>query len=144
MKLHIVLDPDGTQPFGLAVIVRWNTGITYAHQCAGLANDERTIEGFAVPLGSERAAAAFTEFFERYHGWTPGPWLRGVEWKEQDLQELGHLVSTVTLWRTPREYVGTQRAFLELDRDRLDELTEAWVPVRTVYGPGVLVFPNSD
>jgi hypothetical protein len=40
--------------------------------------------------------------------------------------------------------VDDERAFLDLDRSRLEELTEAWIPVRSAYGPGVLVFANSD
>ncbi|WP_425427549.1 DUF6210 family protein [Actinomadura meyerae] len=33
---------------------------------------------------------------------------------------------------------------LELDEERLRELDEAWVPVITADGPGILVWQNSD
>jgi integrase len=36
------------------------------------------------------------------------------------------------------------RRRLRLDDGRLDDLDEAWVPVLTSDGPGVLVWPNSD
>lgn len=31
-----------------------------------------------------------------------------------------------------------------MNRERLAELTEAWIPVETVDGAGILVFKNSD
>ncbi|WP_460358611.1 DUF6210 family protein [Actinoallomurus acanthiterrae] len=33
---------------------------------------------------------------------------------------------------------------LELDEERLHELDEAWTPVVTADGPGILVWQNSD
>lgn len=36
------------------------------------------------------------------------------------------------------------RIFLKLDLQRIDDLTEAWIPVQTAYGRGVLIFDNSD
>ena len=61
------------------------------------------------------------------------------------MDDIRSLVTAITYWKTyPPGQDRDERAFLELDATRLDELTEAWVPVHTAYGPGVLVFANSD
>ncbi len=66
----------------------------------------------------------------------------GSQWTPEALDELSGLVERIAFWRTSR--MDDQPHYLQLDRTRLDELTEAWIPVRTIYGPGVLVFANSD
>lgn len=33
---------------------------------------------------------------------------------------------------------------LQVDETAIDELDEAWIPVLTVDGPGVLIWSNSD
>ncbi|MBI3974354.1 MAG: hypothetical protein HY332_23995 [Chloroflexi bacterium] len=145
MDVYIFLNPDGGQEFGMAVIVAKKTGVVYAHQCAGLYTEVREMEGFAVPLGDLSAAEPLVEFFRRFRGWPPATWSSYNKcWEEADLAELARIVGAIPFWRTSKSESGTQRAFLEFDSARMDELTEAWVPVRTVYGPGVLVFPNSD
>lgn len=47
----VYLDPDGTLPDWLAVVVRRETGIIYGTQCAGVATEERFVEGYLVLLG---------------------------------------------------------------------------------------------
>jgi Family of unknown function (DUF6210) len=152
MHPYIFLDPDGTQPLGLLVIVAAATGVTYAHQCAGYATVIRQLEGFAVPVGDATAAQPLRAFFsQRFHGNPPiGEWDAEKrvddEWTAADLETLDLLLGHIALWKTFPEGSGMddERAFLHLDRSRLAELTEAWIPVRCVYGPGVLVFANSD
>lgn len=54
MQRHkVYLNPDGTHPAGLAVIVSAATGVSYGTQCAGLANDQREAEGFLVLCPSQ-------------------------------------------------------------------------------------------
>jgi hypothetical protein len=53
---HVVLDPDGTQKVGLAVIVEGRTGVTYEQQCGGYATEQRTVEGFLAPIGVDGVA----------------------------------------------------------------------------------------
>ncbi|WP_407924527.1 DUF6210 family protein [Actinomadura physcomitrii] len=51
----------------------------------------------------------------------------------------------MALWpsgRGPDE--ADTRSHLQIDDDRIEGLDEAWVPVRTPDGPGVLVWCNSD
>jgi hypothetical protein len=152
--IHIFLDPDGTQEFGLYVIVETATGVEYSHQCAGLYNEIRTMEGFLVPLGGFDESRPLQKFFRvHFHGNPPLPKefaasVYGAKWTEELLDELEALVAQIDFWKTSSpndtEDDQTQRAFLHLDRSRVRELTEAWVPVATVYGVGVLVFSNSD
>ena len=151
-QAYIFLDPDGTQDFGSLVIVAAPTGVVYAHQCGGLATEDREQEGFAVPVGGPSAARPLRAFFhQEFHGNPPilgsrgnvmlGPW-----WTDAQITELQALVEQVALWKTYASPSGMDdvRTFLKLDLDRLDELTEAWIPVHTAYGRGVLIFANSD
>jgi hypothetical protein len=145
MGWHVFLDPDGTQEFGLFAVVAAPTGVTYAHQCAGFATEVREVEGFLVPLGGPSAARPLVDWFARTFGGNP-PFHGSPFWDQWTLErvdELAALVAAVPMWRIDRKE-GDDRFFLALDRARLHELTEAWVPVRTPYGPGVLVFANCD
>ncbi len=149
---HVFLNPDGTNPFGLAVIVHASTGVVYENQCDGLNTDLRSIEGFFVPLGSsdvvggddaepfnvERALEGF--FAAEFGG---HPYLR-EKWTEQRVEVLAKLVRRVPMFLTGEGGSDFGRTYLELDRSRLDAATEAWVPVQTPYGPATLVFANCD
>jgi hypothetical protein len=138
---HVFLNPDGAQRLGLLVMVEAPTGVTYAHQCAGCSHDYRVVEGFLIPLGGADTARPFHDWFWRnfrQHGYPP------IEWTEQRASELASLVTAVPCWLTPGPPGDDRRAFLELDTDRLEECADGWVPVRTPYGRGILVFENSD
>jgi hypothetical protein len=152
MHPYIFLDPDGTQALGLIAIVAAATGVTYAHQCGGYATIVRQMEGFAVPVGDATAAHPLRAFFsQRFHG-NPPVLEDGADkrtdggWTAADLEQLNRLLEQVAFWKTSPDGGGVddERVFLRLDRSRLQELTEAWIPVSTPYGPGVLVFANSD
>lgn len=144
---HVMLDPDGTTPLGLAVIVHAQTGVVYETQCDGLATDHRRVEGFLVPLGSrdadqdvfhvEEALAAF--FAAEFKG---HPYVREL-WTHERVARLAELVKRVPMWRTTPEGED-QRLHLTLDEAQLGEATEAWLPVLTPYGAGTLVFDNCD
>ena len=51
-------------------------------------------------------------------------------------------VAQIPFWTSLRD--TEERRFLELDEDRLGEADEAWIPVATSDGPGILVWRNSD
>jgi hypothetical protein len=152
MHPYIFLDPDGTQPLCLMVIVAAATGVTYAHQCGGYATRIRQLEGFAVPVGDATAAQPLRAFISQRFRGNPSIVKGGADeraddgWTAADLEQLNVLLGHIALWKTFPEGAGVddERALLRLDRSRLDELTEAWIPVSTPYGPGVLVFANSD
>lgn len=137
---YVFLDPDGTQGAGIVVIVQTPTGVVYASQVGGMRNEERAVEGFAIPNFHPSHLEALTAFFDRYHGSPPD----GLEcpWPASHIDELAQIISCVPLWHTSREH--DTPAVLTLDRDRLEELTEGWIPVDTAYGPGILTHQNSD
>jgi hypothetical protein len=33
---------------------------------------------------------------------------------------------------------------MTIDKDRIDQIAEAWIPVETTDGPGVLLYQNCD
>jgi Family of unknown function (DUF6210) len=154
--LYLVPDPDGSLDaagaFGLLALIPAPTGVVYAHQCAGHRTVVREAEGFLIPVGGLGAADAFVgagplvAFFARaFRGNPPDPQRpQDGTWSEAHLRELTALVGAIPCWLTPRAIEGSRRLFLELDTDRLAELTGGWIPVLTPHGPGVLLFPNSD
>jgi hypothetical protein len=134
---YVFLDPDGTiGDFGLLLVVRASTGVTYAHQCGGLATEIQKAEGFPVPLHPQDQAG-LKAFFDRYHGNPP------MVWEKDELKELARIVACIHAFRTTADDDDT-RANLTLDDGRIEELTEGWVPVISPMGAGVLVFQNSD
>ena len=136
---HVFLNPDGTQQSLAVVVVQHPTGITYGHQCAGVLTDCRSLEGFLIPVGGPELSARLSSWFvTRWRG-------SGfdMDWTVDLIESLAELVSTIACWQTTIDGED-RRAFLRLDKDRIDECVEAWVPVETPYGPGVLLFENSD
>jgi hypothetical protein len=141
--LTVVIDPDGTQDLGLYVLVSAPTGIVYEIQCAGTRLEQRRQEGYLVPVGDARAAIPFRDFFARSFRGNPPP-AAGSTWTRELLDELSTLVREVPFW--VRSADGSDsKVGLELDRPSgIDAITEAWVPVMTPVGNGILLFKNSD
>lgn len=148
---RVFLDPDGTWPSQwLAVIVSAPTGVVYQHQCAGVACLLREVQGFLVPLGGHKLDADEgmvdpTEFSGVFHK------RRQCVWGSADnalpperLTLLRQLVSTVPYWFAGVDNDTETREALALDDSRLEDVREAWVPVLTADGPGVLVWANCD
>lgn len=63
-------------------------------------------------------------------------------WPTVFLDRLDAAVSDIVMWKTSPDDAKTERRALRLDRERLGELTEAWLPVLTPYGPGILLSKN--
>lgn len=140
-KLYIFLNPDGTQKDGLYALIESSTGIEYAAQTGGYANEMRSAEGFLIPLGDAKAAQPLIAWFQREfagHSYPPVP-----EWTQTRIDHLSNLVCQIPCWHTSREG-NDRREMLQLDKSRIDECTEAWVPVITPFGPGILLFANCD
>jgi hypothetical protein len=141
---YVFLNPDGTEALGLMVIVEAPTGVTYAHQCAGLACDVRSVEGFLIPVGGPDASREIHDWFWRvFRGACYNP---KDDWSVARIAELRDLVARVPCWRTvpDSDAEGDQRLSLMLDESRIGECVEAWIPVITPYGSGILVLENSD
>lgn len=149
---HVIIDPDGTGDPGLVVLVLAATGVLYETQAGGYYTMNRKAEGFLVPLGTTAASRDLREFFAKtYSNWPPpieeiapdGPRSGENRWSEPTLTRLEELVSEKRIWhKDPTERYVPER--LGLDRDRVGQLTEAWVPVLSSFGPGFLIWQNSD
>jgi hypothetical protein len=142
----VFLDPDGTRDVGLVVIVSAGTGVFYRTQCGGLSTVICESEGFLVlcpPMDvacEHHVQPELAKFFKR---------LRRTEaahtWPPERVDELEALIERVACWSTsPDDVDNDVRGHLALDRARLSECIEAWVPVHSPHGPAILTFDNSD
>ena len=105
-------------------------------------NEVRVAEGFLIPLGGPEAAKPLIDWFwKTFRGNSYQPM---AEWTEIRIAELRALVSSIACWWTVRDGTQDERRFLQLDEARMMECIEGWVPVQTPYGPGILLFENSD
>ena len=139
---YVLLDPDGSVSLGLALLVDAATGVLYEHQCAGLATEPRVLEGFLIPLADAPAAQPFHAFF---HDKAAEPcWSAGSTWSADRVDALAALVAGVRCYHHSEPGRDPLVEWLALDRDRLGELTEGWIPVTSPYGPGVLFHDNCD
>jgi hypothetical protein len=141
-RIYIDVNPRGESPHFLGLIVDHRSGVIYGNQAGGLACVWRSLEGYLAVLGSGAVAESYVRFFTRFDGRPP---LAGEEWSPEDLAELSALVAGISGYSTTDEsgYGETELA-VRVDSDRVDELTEGWIPVRVGEAQGVLVFPNSD
>lgn len=137
----VFIDPSGflLHPW-MAVLVRARTGVTYSHQTGGVACLPRKLEGYYVPVFDQIAYDSLRSIFEVT--------LEGAGMSQSNAHWAGPLLErlrqAVTLVRMDPSAGGPGEAPLVLDESRLDEIDEAWVPVVSPDGPGVLIWENSD
>ncbi len=154
---RVVIDPDGTAQSYVGVIIEHATGVVYEQQCAGIETAQRTVEGYFVPLGGcrfdpEAGNVGFEELRAPFHkrrgchfGGTPS--LESPDKPRLPPERIAQLkaaVEMITYWGPGDGSQDQQRTHLRLDESRLRELVEAWVPVITPDGPGILTWPNCD
>jgi hypothetical protein len=152
---RVFLDPDGTIPEIFGVIVAHPTDVLFGHQCAGTETLERWQEGYYVPighapLGGERPrvepldlTAVFHQGSACYWGGAPRAPTGEPLLPPDRLATLRKLVAEIRFWTT--DVAGEDHpGCLCLDETRLNELVEAWVPVLTPDGTGILVWDNCD
>lgn len=120
----VFLDPDGTAGLWLYVVVEHRTGIVYQTQYGGTATWQGQVEGYRVPITAHDALDALRR------------------WPGSGLTRLRELIGTITYWACDGE--EERPSPLVLDESRAAEIDEAWVPVITADGPGVLLWSNSD
>lgn len=143
----VFLDPDGTWPSWTFVVVEAPTGVIYSTQCQGVACAIRFVEGFLVPLGdtpTERGEMKHIDLTQPFHsclgcGCGEGIAALGVD----KFGMLKSLVQELRFWHCAVDD-GDKPTMLTIDESRGDEIVEAWVPVLTSYGPGVLLWDNCD
>lgn len=142
----VELDPSGSLQQGwMAVVIRHSSGVVYVNQSGGVACQQRVVEGYLVMLGntpfradepptkSDKLNAVFHDGDACKWEWT------GAAVPEDRIRWLRKLVRQIACWSFEG---GLGR--LELDLARKNEIAEAWIPVITPDGPGVLVYRNCD
>lgn len=140
---HIFLDPAGTQNIGLIVIVEAPTGVTYEQQCGGYACEPRTLEGFLIPVGNSTESKKIYDWFWATFKGHCYKTLNGTPWTPETTVQLQALVAQIPCWHTRKDGEDESHS-LQLDTNRMDECIEAWMPVITPYGRGILTLENSD
>jgi hypothetical protein len=148
-KRIVRIDPDGSQDPGLLVLIRGETGVIYEHQCGGHNTFQYQAEGYLVPIGPPSDSQGLRQFFEYefknwppYHGLNPST---GTEpaWSDSALATLENLVGSLRIWH--RDGAGEDNwTQMTLDKNWPGEFTEAWLPVSTPLGQGILLWENSD
>ncbi|WP_083734456.1 DUF6210 family protein [Actinomadura sp. CNU-125] len=149
VRRYVFLDPDGTQGDWLYVVVRAATGVVYRQQYGGTATLLGGVEGYLVPVAARDPASGrdgpreLRDVFERT--------LRGAGLGGSGtlapalLDRIRSAVGALHFWTSgPGGEAETGRVPLRLDETRIADLDEAWIPVRTPDGPGVLMWNNSD
>lgn len=138
-KRTIFLDPVETQPEWLSVVIEASTGIIYHQQYGGTACAQGEIEGYLVPLSHGDTLSTLRSIFEVELGGT-GVGRRAFEWPGDLYERLRAAVEGTEFW--PADDGNPE--LLRIDESRHSELDEAWIPIVTSDGPGVLVWKNSD
>ena len=145
---YIFIDADGTQTSWLYLIVEKPTQVFYATQCAGMENEIRLVEGFLIPLIelSFNTHDLLDEYTQKLkHIFHQGQRCRNDgKLNQQQLDQLQCCIENITVWLSTSDQVEDQRQHLFLDLNRLDEITEAWVPVISPYGQAILIWKNCD
>ncbi|GAA2829759.1 hypothetical protein GCM10010441_62840 [Kitasatospora paracochleata] len=139
-RRFVFLDPDGMSAGGwLYVVVEAKTGVFYQQQYGGTACRQGQVEGFLVPLFGPDELDALRELFEK-HFRGAGTWNYG--WRDDERDRLREIIGALRYWVC--DGTTEEPHALQLDEGRIRKTDEAWVPVITPDGPGVLVWFNSD
>jgi hypothetical protein len=128
------------------VIVHALTGIWYGTQYGGTATREAWAEGYLVPVDGRQALAGLERIFVGTLRGT-GIWGGDVVVTRELLDQIQGAVSQVRFWPASTPSLQGEQpppVPLQLDQGRLADLDEAWIPVLTLDGPGILVWSNSD
>jgi len=149
---YVELDPDGAQGDSwLYVIVEADTGVVYVNQCAGFATEQRKCQGYLVPVEghktdpreghvdpAELAAIFHDGAICLGYGQDVAPL------SDERLEALDTVIRAIPFWTVNPGTTERTRHSLLLDRSQLARLAEAWAPVITPVGKGVLVWKNCD
>jgi hypothetical protein len=138
-RRFVFLDPDGMAGGWLYVVAEAPTGVFYQQQYGGTACRQGQVEGYLVPVAASDALDALRDLFEKEFGST-GTW--NYPWPDDERDRLRGIIGNVSYW-THNGHAEEYHDLL-LDESRISEADEAWVPVITPDGPGVLMWFNSD
>lgn len=123
----------------LYVVVEAPTHVFYRQQYGGTACRQGQQEGFLVPVAGADALDELRQLFEKdFRG--AGAW--NYQWLGEELARLRRIVGGISYWAC--DELSAEPHALRLDESRIRETDEAWVPVLSPDGPGMLVWSNSD
>jgi len=123
----------------MAVLCQADTGIRYSHRTSGVRCLSRSMDGYYVPVFNRETLACLRSLFEEER---EGQGARqGPEVLTPYRERIRDAVSQV---RMDSSVGGPGEVPLQLDYSRFGEADEAWIPVVTPNGPGVLIWENSD
>lgn len=140
-RRYVFLDPDGMAggTSWLYVVVYGRTGVFYQQQYGGTACRRGQVEGFLVPVFGPASLAQLCDLFEG-HFRGAGTW--NYRWQAGEVERLRKAVAGIRYWSSDGETETPHP--LRLDEQQLCEADEAWIPVLTPDGSGILVWFNSD
>lgn len=138
--IYIPINADGMLGDYLLLIVLAPTHIYYTHQCGGYSCDQKRAEGFLVPVGVANDLERLNHWFELTFG---GFCMDASVWDAKKTESLARIIAKIQCWHSDEEG-NDQVHYLKLDRSRMSECIEAWIPVLSPYGAGILVLANSD
>ncbi|MFI1379614.1 DUF6210 family protein [Embleya sp. NPDC020886] len=144
-RMHVDLDHlDRLDYDWLFVVLEAPSGMVYEIQTCGTSCVQSRVEGHLIPIEAPDAYAALIDLFVREFSGSGGP--RMWAWTPAHLDSLRAAISTI---RFPADYdsapvMGYPGTPIHVDESRLSEATEAWIPVTTELGTGILVWSNSD
>jgi len=139
-RTKVPIDADGSACPYLLFLVFAPTDVFYSHQCGGLACIQNEAEGFLVQVGDDKLREELYSWFQSEFR---GSCMNSTVWTPSRIDTLGGIVSRIPCFHTDNE--GTDhRSFLSLDRGRIQDCVEAWIPAISPYGGGVLILNNSD
>lgn len=136
---YVFLDPMGLDSSLLALIMPASTGVTYQQQCGGTTCLQRSLEGYLVPVGANMNGERLSAVWHGRRGscgFGDGLPPERQELLAERIERIGHYATG--------NAESNEFAQLALDRERSDELVEAWAPVITLDGPAILVWQNCD
>ena len=139
---YVFLDQLGRGDLGLCLIVEHPTGVEYGRQCGGYLCEEKVMEGYLIPLGQREIETRIFEFFDQEfagHCYPPRN-----DWTPERITRLNALLSEISCIAWAKDSRNDREGPLELDRARIGECIEAWIPVQTPCGRGVLTLVNTD
>ena len=124
----------------MGVICEAETGVRYTNQTSGVRCLPQSTEGYYVPVFNRDVLGDLRSLFEEElegQGTRQGR----PEILTQYRERLRGAVSQVLM---DSSIGGPGEVPLQLDDSRFGEADEAWIPVITPDGPGVLIWENSD
>ena len=119
-----------------SLLVEAPTGAIYTNQCGGTACSHPEVEGFEVPVSYFDDGEAYKLLCDFWFEPVGDPcWVNLIE---ERLTALNTVVAG---------YINApNNMHMKVDESRIYTMAwgEAWVPVTSAYGPGILTWMNSD